>query len=237
MPRPLPLILAPVLALVIWLGAQAAEAQQALRFDVLFRGVVVAEITLVARDSGADYALAGAIRATGLAGVFARVRFGMQAEGVLAGDVPRPARYAEDVDTGRRVSMVEMRFAGGLPEILRQSPAPGPGAVPPEAAAGTVDPLSALWRIVRGGALPCDWQLQVYDGVRRSEIVLGRAQGDGPLSCEGLYRRIAGFTSEEMADRRSFPFALRYEAREGAFVLTEVAGMSLLGPIRILRRD
>ena len=30
---------------------------------------------------------------------------------------------------------------------------------------------------------------------------------------------------------------LRYEAREGAFVLTEVTGMSLLGPIRILRRD
>lgn len=233
MPRPLSLIL----GLALWLGVGPSRAEDAARFDVIFRGATVAEITLVARETGPAYALAGHIRATGLAGLFARARFRMQAEGVLAGDVPRPQRYAEDVDTGRRVSAVELRFAGPVPRILSQNPAPGPEAVPPDVAAGSVDPLSALWRVVRGGAVPCDWQLAVYDGARQSEIALARPEGDNPLTCAGMYRRVAGFPPDDMEERQSFPFTVTYAARNGAFVLTEVAGMSLFGPIRILRRD
>lgn len=232
MPRRFPVMLC--LALV-WTGP--AFAQMETRFDVLLRGARVAEITLVAREAGTAYALAGQVRSMGLAGILARLRFQMQAEGVMAGAVPRPRRYAEDVDTGRRVSAVELRFVGDAPQILRQTPAPSPEAVPPGDATGTVDPLSALWRVVRGGAAPCDWRLEVYDGARRSEIALRPPTGNGALTCEGTYTRVAGFLPEDMVERATFPFTATYAAQDGGFVLTEVAATSLLGPIRILRRD
>jgi len=233
MPRLFPAMLSIAL---VWAAAPAL-AQVETRFDVLLRGLTVAEITLVSRETGPAYALAGHVRSTGLAGVFARLRFRLQAEGVLAGTMPRPRRYAEDVDTGRRVSAVEVSFAGDAPQILRQTPVPGPDAVPPGEASGTVDPLSALWHVARGGAAPCDWRLPVYDGVRRSEIALGPPSGLGPVTCDGVYTRIAGFPPEDMAERTTFPFTATYGAQDGAFVLTEVAATSLLGPIRIVRRD
>lgn len=232
MPRPLLVILCLGL-----MPAAPVHAQDATRFDVLFRGVTVAEMTLVARETGPAYALAGHVRSTGLASVFARIRFRMQAEGVSANGVPRPRRYSEDVDTGRRVSAVEVNFSGAAPQVLRQSPPSGPEAVPPDAALGTVDPLSALWRVMRGGPMPCDWRLPVYDGVRLSEITLAPPMGRGPLTCEGRYTRIAGFSAAEMAERQHFPFTATYVLRGGGFVLTEVAATSLLGPIRIVRRD
>lgn len=233
MPRLLPLILCLILSCI----ALPARAQEEVLFDVVFRGLTVAEVTLVARETGGTYALAGRVRSTGLAGLFARVRFQMQAEGILANGALRPRRYAEDVDTGRRVSTVEVGFAGGVPEIVRQSPAPGPEAVRPGEAAGSVDPLSALWQVARGGAAPCGWGLTVYDGARRSEIALGPPTGVETVICDGQYRRVAGFPAEDMAERRVFPFTATYAMRGGALVLTEVAAMSLFGPIRILRRD
>jgi hypothetical protein len=234
MPRPLPVIV----FLALCCGAQPVPAQEQTRFDVVFRGLHVAEVTLVAEERGGTYALAGRVQSTGLARLFARVRFRMQAEGALSAGAPWPRRYAEDVDTGRRVSSVVMGFAEGVPEILAQTPAPGPEAAPPDAAAGSVDPLSALWWVARGGDAPCDWRLSIYDGARRSEITLGPTEGgEAVLTCDGEYRRLAGFPPEDMAEQQSFPFTTRYAARNGAFVLTEVAAMSLLGPIRILRRD
>jgi hypothetical protein len=58
-----------------------SPAQEQTRFDVVFRGLHVAEVTLVAEERGGTYALAGQVQSTGLARLFARVRFRMQAEG------------------------------------------------------------------------------------------------------------------------------------------------------------
>lgn len=244
MPRPVPRLAAgPVAALLaLALAAVAAvpgHAQDQTRFDVLFRGLPVAQITVAARDDGASYAVAGRVRSTGIAAVFARVRFDMQAEGRWGSATPLPRRYAEDVDTGRRVSAVELGFAGGMPQVLRQAPAPDQHAVPAAEAAGTVDPLSALWRLARGGPREalCAVTLPVYDGARRSELVLGPAEGSGPVVCRGRYTRLAGFPPEDMAERTTFPFTVTYVLRGGQFVLTEVEAASLLGPIRIVRRD
>lgn len=234
MPRPLLLSLACALAMVLPL---AGRAEVETRFDVLLRGLRVAEITLVARDDGRAYAVAGQVRATGLVGAVARVRFDLQAEGLWESGVPRPRRYVEDVDTGRRASRVELRFADGLPRIAWQDPAPPPEAVPPAQARDHADPLSALWRLARGGARAevCGFTLPVYDGARRSELSV--APATAPAECSGRYTRLAGFPPEDMAERRDFPFTARFTEVDGAFVLTQVEATSLLGPIRIVRRD
>jgi hypothetical protein len=234
MPRPLLLSLACALAMSLPATGRAEERSQ---FDVLLRSLRVAEITLVARDDGTAYALAGQVRSTGLLAAVARVRFSMQAEGLWDGGMPRPLRYVEDIDTGRRATRVDMRFHGGLPDVARQEPAPGPEAVPPAQARGHADPLSALWRLARGGAVSeiCGFTLPVYDGARRSELSVDPAGGSA--SCRGRYTRLAGFPPEDLAERQRFPFTAHFTEVDGAFVLTEVEATSLLGPIRIVRRD
>jgi len=214
----------------------AAHAEETTRFDVLYRGLPVAEITLFARDNGVAYALAGQVRATGLASVFGRVRFDLQAEGRWSGDAPHPARYVEAVNTGRRVSSVELHFDEDRTRIAHQHPAPGPEAVPPARALGHADPLSALWRMVRGGPRDrlCDFTMPLYDGARRSELALDRVAG---TTCRGRYTRVDGFPAQDMAERRHFPFTVHYAEASGQFVLTQVEAASLLGPIRIVRRD
>jgi len=216
-----------------------ALAEPDIRFSVIYSGLAVANATLTARENGASYALAARVEPTGLARIFARLRFQMQAEGRVTDAGVHPHRYAEDVDTGRRASLVEIDFSTTPARILRQSPPPGPEAVPPADAQGAIDPLTALWRAAGGGgARPCGTTLQVYDGARRSEISLGEGQGtEATLSCSGRYTRLAGFPEEYMAERQSFPFTARYTQSDGDWVLTELSATSLFGPIRIVRTD
>ena len=233
--KPIVLILFTVLA-VLPLKLQA-ETQ----YDIRFRGLQVAQATVVGRETADAYAAAGRVVATGLVQVFARVRFDLTAEGRLSGPTLTPARYREDVDTGDRASEVVMSWAGATPVIERQSPGPAPYAVPPADAAGTVDPLTALWRLLRDAdstQMLCDYTVQVYDGARRSQFAVGpRQMAHDGITCAGEYRRLEGFSAGAMADRQSFPFTALYTETEGLWRLTEVRATSLFGPIRIIRRN
>lgn len=217
------------------------ELQAETHYDIRFRGLQVAEATVAGRETADAYAAAGRVMATGMVQVFARVRFDLSTEGRVTGTHFRPARYREDVDTGDRASEVVLSWAGPMPVIERQSPAPAPYAVPPADAAGTVDPLTALWRLLRDAdraEMLCDYTVQVYDGARRSQFAMGPRQAapDG-ITCAGEYRRLDGFSAEAMSDRQSFPFTAHYAETEGVWRLTEVRATSLFGPIRITRRN
>ncbi|MBF9034024.1 DUF3108 domain-containing protein [Rhodobacterales bacterium HKCCE2091] len=233
-------IVAVTLGLVLMAaGVPAQTAQQ--EFDVRFGGVRVARLVLAAREDGGAYAVAGRAESTGMVAVFRSLRFDMEAAGRIDGERPVPASYAEDVDTGRRVSTVTLRFSGGRPVVDAITPAdpPQPWDVDPAAQAGAVDPLSALYRLARprlSDAL-CGWSEAVFDGRRRSDLVVGPpVPMAGGVACEGLYRRVAGFPPEDLAERRDFPFTAFFsETAEGRWVLTRVDLQSLYGAVRITR--
>jgi len=229
-----------IFAISLCLFSAPAVAQDQTQFDIRFRGVTVANITVATRETASTYALAGQVRAAGLAGLFADIRFDMAAEGRLSQSDPQPIRYREDVDTGRRQTTVSMQWVGRTPQITRQTPAPGPEAVPPEAATGMIDPLSALWQVLRDrpvGTL-CDRVMQVFDGARQSQLRLAAAEiADTSAECAGEYRRLAGFSQSDMNERQRFPFTARYTRHGDLWRLTEVEASSLFGRIRIQRRD
>lgn len=218
-----------------------ATAETLARFDIRFHGLVVAEATVAGQETATAYAAAGRVNATGMAQIFARVRFDLQAEGARRDAGFRPARYRENVDTGQRASAVELRWTGDRPIVITQAPAPPPYAVGPESGRGTVDPMTALWRMLRDAAVAgaqCGYAVQVYDGARRSELILAPSEPDaGGVLCAGIYRRLDGFGAEAMADRDTFPFTAHYRPSNGLWRLTEVRATSLFGPIRIIRRD
>ena len=204
-------------------------------FDVTLAGVQVARMTVAGDVTGGAYQTQVSITSDGLAGLFKRIRFQAQAEGTV-GDAFMPARYTERADTGRRQSQVEMVYADGVPKVVTYaSPRPdGPNLLDPATQGGTLDPATALFAGLRD--LPagqgCAVGFVVFDGRRRSAYALS---GDG-LRCTGEYRRIAGYTPEEMAERSRFPLEVVYEARGDALRVVEASVQTVYGKVRLKRR-
>lgn len=228
------------LSLMSGLLPAAAEATEEARFDVLFRGITVARGTIGANTSNTGYALALTARSTGLADLFARVRLDMVTQGAMTWPRLRPSRHEGDVDTGRRDGSVVLTWNGLTPTVVTISPEPDAFAVPATDASGTVDPLSALWRITRSVSEDdlCNAIMQVYDGARRSEFGVGAPRIEGQTAeCDGFYRRVSGYAPEDMAERSMFPFTAIYRANGELWDLAEVRATSLYGEIRVVRQD
>ncbi len=227
---------------VAFMGPLWADETITARFDIRLGPLKVADLVVGAEVTDRAYALAARVTSAGLAGAFRDVRFDMNAEGRREAGALFPARYAEDIDTGRRLAVVELRYRNGLPDIAHILPdhAPTPWDISLPDQRGTVDPLSALLRVMyldsRG---PCNWQINVFDGRRRSELMLGPTRPDGSgVICTGHYRRIAGFSPEDMAERITFPITAHYAPDDrGELRLTRVDADTLYGRVRIIRRD
>ncbi len=84
----------------------------------------------------------------------------------------------------------------------------------------------------------CDLALKLFDGKRSSRLTLGAPQAvDGGVACPGEYRRVAGFSAEDMAERSRFPFTVYLEpAGDGMMRVREVVMETLYGNARLKRR-
>ena len=234
----------PVLRLVLiaCLMPASALAQEDIiaRYQVRFGPLRVADVMFQATETDSAYAAAGRVTSAGLAGAFRDIRFALSSQGWRDGTGPVPHFYREDVDTGRRVSEVEISYLSGIPSVQRIMPDPPPAAwdLSPEDQAGTLDPMSALYILARPRPLArlCDWSVAVFDGRRRSVLRLDPAETDGQdATCEGAYQRVAGFPPEDMAERRVFPFQATFTAMaNGDWRLTRVETQTLYGRVRIL---
>lgn len=215
-----------------YVGLAAAEEAQ---FDVTLQGLKVAELSMASAVTNGRYRVRVTIRSDGLAGVVRRVRFTGDAEGRVAGRFA-PVRYNEEADTGRRQSDVEIVYDAGVPKVLAYtSPRPdGPELLDPATQVGTLDPATALFAGLRD--LPagqgCTVAYDVFDGRRRSAFALS---GDG-VTCTGEYRRIAGYTPEEMAERSRFPLEVTYAPEGGTMRVVEASAQTVYGKVRLKRR-
>jgi len=229
-------------------------ADQAASFTIRLRGVPAGVFHFAATEQDGRYAARARVETTGLAALLRKVRLRATVEGEVGGEVGGqvggqvgddrlwPRRYAGAISTGRRDSEAELRYAGGVPRLIRYaSPDPvGPDSPAPETQGGTVDPMTALYTVLR--AVPadraCDRTIEMFDGKRRSRVILDpprRAAAE--LTCAGRYLRIAGFRPEEIAEKRRFDFRLVYRVRADDRVKAmRVEVETLYGPARLDRR-
>lgn len=226
-----------LLGLAVVCGATVGAARaQDVTFDVTLAGVRVAEMTVDGKTADGRYGVAVTIRSEGLAGVVKRIRFESRADGRVASGGFVPARYREQADTGRRQSQVEMVYDGGVPRVVTYtSPRPDDAdLLDPATQGGTLDPATALFAGLRdlSAGQGCTTEFTVFDGRRRAVYSLA---GDG-TTCTGSYRRVAGYSPAEMAERSSFAIEVTYALAGARLQVVAASVQTIYGKVRLNRR-
>lgn len=211
-------------------------------YEVSLRGIRAGILTIDGEQKGTAYRAAARIESTGLGAAIRRVRFIAETTGTLRDGRYRPARYAEDADTGKRHSVSVIEYRRGVPKVVsyRADRDHRLATVDPATQGGTLDPITSLYAVLRDTPrdAACTARFASFDGRRRTETALlsARAQGEH-LICQGLYRRIAGYAPEELAERAEFPFTLTYApAPDGRMRVIEVALDTTYGRAVMRRR-
>jgi hypothetical protein len=239
-----PFAIALVLALPPALAPAAARAETTSDgvFDVVFLGIVAGRATWRAIEGPRAYAVSALLQSTGLLRVIADIRYVAEVTGTKSGERLLPRRYREEANTGQRKQAAVMVFRNGVPVVESVSPPqePGPNDLDPSKERGVVDPLTALYKVLRDvpEAKACSARAVIFDGRRRSQVALSNPQRDGDrVHCAGEYRRLAGFSDFEMTERQRFPFRLSYAPDgNGGLRVVEVTIDTVYGPARLVRR-
>lgn len=231
-------------ALAFALAAPAARADQtdAALFDISIRGFSAATLSIGAAQTGQNYEASGFLKSSGALGFLKKIRYDAAVSGTLANGRFVPVRYKEKADTGKRQSEAAMAYKGGVPQVKAYSPPrpPQTGDIDPASQGGTVDPLTALYAVLRDvpQAEACKLKIFLFDGRRRSQLVLTSPQTTGEqIICRGEYRRLEGFSDKDMAEKTRFPFTLTYKpAGPGMVHVREISMDTLYGKGRMIRR-
>lgn len=238
---PFRLIAAALLALTP-LSALAQTTLDA-RFDVSFRGLTGGQIAIRANESGGAYVVTAQGRPTGVAGALVNYQYDGTARGTVSGGRYATTSYEErELDDGEQTNAT-MTFRGGRPTGVTFVPprARKPYDLEPTEQSGVIDTLSALYLVMRptdvGGA--CDQRYDLFDGRHISRLTLNAAQAgaDGTVMCSGEYRRLKGYSPEEMAKRPRVPMTVIYAPTgDGRVQVTEIRASSRMGDAVLRRR-
>ncbi|MEM9584940.1 MAG: DUF3108 domain-containing protein [Pseudomonadota bacterium] len=205
-------------------------------FKVALRGITAGTLTVKGAESGGSYQTTGVLKSGGLVGMLRSITYTAKSKGTVRGNSFRPARYDENADTGKRVSKTTMTYAGGVPKVV----AGETGDLSPASQKGTVDPQTAIYAAFRDvdEANVCKLNVQMFDGKRRSQVRLRSPRADGDMiRCDGEYRRLKGFSAEDMAEKTRFPFNLYYaKTADGRYRVEKVVTQTLYGNATMTRK-
>jgi Protein of unknown function (DUF3108) len=211
-------------------------------FDITLKGIRAATLSFTGEQNGTSYAVSGKLESKGVAALVRKVKYDARSRGYTKNGRYTPGSYSEKADTGKRKSAAVMEYRKGVPQIKSYDPPrePSPDDLNPAKQGGTVDPLTALYATLRDVAKgqECKVALQMFDGRRRSQITLsGRKAAGDTVTCNGEYRRVAGYSAEDMAEKTRFPFVLTYSPADGDRMrVTEVRTETLYGTATLTRR-
>lgn len=235
----------PILAVLAMLLAQPAAAATTLdaQYTLSLRGVNGGAIAMRATEEGGGYAVSSRAQSLGLVGALVAYSFEGATQGRVSGGRHVPERYSEtEVDDGER-TVATTTFAGDTPRDVTFTPPrePKPWDIDPAAQSGVIDPMTALYRVLRpvepAGA--CNQSYDLFDGRHVSRIALGaaRAGPDGTLRCIGEYVRIRGYDPEKMAERPRVALSFTYAPIGGGRVqVSEIRSATRLGDAVLRRR-
>ncbi len=232
-----------VLALV--LGQSAALSAQQITtdavFDVSFRGIKAGVAAFKGVTTDNAYTVAGQLKSTGLIGAVVNLSYNVKAQGVRQGDRFIPRSYSENNRDGAAVSRATISFQNGVPNIVDTNPPAtrGPYALDPATQAGTLDPGTGLFTVLRDRPRNevCNESVDIFDGSRRARVTLGAPkEANGQITCAGSYTRIAGYEPWEMEERKTFLFRAEFRPAGDLWQVSRVGIQTVYGEARLDRR-
>lgn len=232
------------LSLVCCLAAADSAHAETLssKFSATVAGIRAGTVELRGTEAAGRYEVQGAAASSGLVGEFVRFTVQAAAAGSVRNGRYAPSSYTEVSQSREGTQRVTYRYRGGIPQIDRSpdDEEREPHHVGPEGQRGTLDPLTALWALLRDQprASACAADVSAYNGETRSRLRLTNVESEGAtLVCSGLYTRIAGFSDEEMAERVNWPFTLIYrETGETLLRVEELRIPTSFGLFRLVRQ-
>lgn len=223
-------------------GATLGQAQaEDARFTLVLKGLSAGSLTWSGSgEPGGAYAVRGVLKTSGLAAMLKKVRYDATAKGsITAKGSYVAASYVEDANTGKRHSQSSMTWKKGVPSVQDSTERKArPWDIDPAGQKGTVDPLTAMFATLRDVApgQECKVNVNMFDGRRATKLTLGgRAEKGSTVTCSGEYRRVAGFSPDDMAEKTRFPFTLTYEPVGDKMRVVEVAMDTIYGKARLVR--
>ncbi|OSP55692.1 DUF3108 domain-containing protein [Pseudoruegeria sp. SK021] len=220
----------------------AAQEQEKGTFDISVLGIRVGVLAFEATTQGDQYEARGSAKATGLMAALFDGGADVVATGRETGGTLKPSTFKEVTNSKKGRVERAFHYRNGIPEITR-TPArskPQKYAAPAAEQAGTVDPMTAAYMILRNQSAQdvCKMNVELFDGNRRSRLTMSSKSGSGDeITCTGTYRRIAGFSPKEMAERSSWPVSMNYERMgKDQYALSSAEFSTDFGTARLSRR-
>ena len=190
MPRPLVAFLA-ALAAVVPSAAPRAAGSGAFHGDytVSYLGLTVIKASFDSRYDGDTYTVNGRVAAAGLARLFDDTAGTLQATGRVTGRRVVPQSFRADYTSGKKASLLDLRFAGGDVTSTKVLPPPKPRPkdwveIGPQDLKGVLDPTATT--IVPAPDLEsvCNRTVRTYDGEMRADLSLSFVSR-GEIAVEG----------------------------------------------------
>ncbi|MFT3687664.1 DUF3108 domain-containing protein [Paenirhodobacter sp.] len=202
-------------ALIAFALPAAADQSDRIVFGFSLKGIPAGQLSINGKIQGGSYGANGVMETTGLLGALRKLRYDAQVSGGFSGGRFTPMRFDETAQRGSDRYQYVTVYKGGVPVSVSRNPPRKPRAtdVDPAKQGGTVDPLTALYAVLRDvdRSEACTFSAYMYDGSKRTQVTLSHPKPSGNgVVCAGEYRRIAGFSAREMQEKAVFPFTLTY---------------------------
>lgn len=231
-----------ILPFLVLATAAPAQVTHVGTFDVYLAGLRAGVLGISGIEDGGRYSAAGKLQTSGLLALIREVSYDARSTGRVTSKGYVPSLYQETANTGSRQSQAEMAYVAGTPQLKVYNPPQdrGTDALDPATQKGTLDPMTTIYSLLKDVPRDATCKLDVFmfDGKRRSRVTTSDPKPDGDaLVCSGTYRRIAGFSEKEMAEKSVFPFRLTYSpAENGMFRVTRVVFDTLYGKATLVRQ-
>lgn len=159
-------------------------------YTVSYLGLSIARATFSSRYEGNSYAIDGTVSAAGLGKLFDDTKGTISSKGTISGKQMQPQVFRADYTSGKKASVVDIRFTDGGVTSTQVIPAPGkrnPKTWVPIGAGdlkAVLDPMAAT--VVHADSLDnvCGRTVKFYDGEMRADLKLTYVS-KGSISVKG----------------------------------------------------
>ena len=196
-------------------GSAAPAGPQDFRgeYTVSFLGLSVARATFDSHYENDAYSIHGSVSSAGIAQLFDDTKGTISTSGRVLADRIEPAAFRADYTSGKKVSLIDIRFTDGKVTSTKVEPPPkprGPDWLPLNAAdlAGVADPIAATVIRTDSPDKVCGRTVKLYDGEMRANLVLGFIENsrisvkgyEGPtVVCRLSFEPVSGYAKGRKA--------------------------------------